>query len=212
MGRPSLPTSLKKLRGTLQPSRVNSREPTPLSGAPTAPSHLSADAAAFWSEVTRVLTDMRVLATSDGLAVCALCETLADLAAARASLGRPVKSGRRIIAKAGARFYTTASRTGAVMVRSRPELAVIADGDRRLMAWLSRFGLSPADRARVSEIAGAAPNPFLRHGRPPDAFDAWAASAPKGAEVLPAPPTFDEYLASDPDLKSTRATTQRRVP
>jgi phage terminase small subunit len=36
------------------------------------------------------------------------------------------------------------------MIRARPEVAMIADADRRIMMWMSKFGLTPADRSRVS--------------------------------------------------------------
>jgi len=191
MGRPALPTSLKKLRGTLQPSRVHRGEPTPEIGAAPRPAHLSKGASAFWDSMVQVLTEMRVLSTSDGHAVAALCETLADLAAARAALAKRVKAGSEVIAKAGARTYTTTSRTGAVMIRTRPEVGMIADADRRLMAWLSRFGLSPADRSRVSETTAPRDNPFLRRGRKPDL-------------------TLDDFLATDPD--APRGTAAARAP
>jgi hypothetical protein len=81
------------------------------------------------------------------------------------------------------------------MIRVRPEVAMIADADRRLMAWLARFGLSPADRSRVSEIVGTQPNPFLRFGKPParDSLDAFLATDPDAPTE-----SFDAFLASKP--------------
>ena len=190
MGRPALPTSLKKLRGTLQPSRVHRGEPTPEIGATPRPAHLSKGASVFWDSMVQVLTEMRVLTTADATAVAALCETLADLAAARAALAKRVKSGSEVIAKAGARTYTTTSRTGAVMIRTRPEVGMIADADRRLMAWLSRFGLSPADRSRVSETTAPRDNPFLRHGAKRQSLDDFLAGdpdCPRGVAAARAP-------------------------
>jgi len=35
------------------------------------------------------------------------------------------------------------------MVRTRPEVAVIADADRRFKSYLVEFGLSPAARSKV---------------------------------------------------------------
>jgi hypothetical protein len=53
------------------------------------------------------------------------------------------------LAEAGELFYWTGGK-GLPVRRARPELAVIADADRRLLMWCQRFGMSPADRARVS--------------------------------------------------------------
>ena len=46
------------------------------------------------------------------------------------------------------------------MVRARPEVAMISDADRRVATWLARFGLTPADRSRVSASQSAADPPW----------------------------------------------------
>lgn len=178
MGRPRIPTALKDLRGTLQPCRTNGAEPRPAIGIPDPPPGLSDAALAIWPAVAEALAGMRVVAVSDAIALAGLCETLGDLAAARAALARPVRVGRRVVAKAGARTYTTVSRSGTPIIRNRPEVAQIADADRRLLVWLSRFGLSPADRSRVAEAAlPASDNPFSKFKRPSD-FDLFLARSP----------------------------------
>jgi P27 family predicted phage terminase small subunit len=194
MSRPRLPTAVKKLRGTLQPSRLNRAEPKPEPGIPDPPPGLSEAALAIWPAIAAALGGMRVVAKSDAIALAGLCECLGEIAAARAALARPVKVGRRVIAKAGARTYATTSRTGAVMLRARPEVAMVSDADRRLQAWLTKFGLSPADRSRVS-AAGlpAADNRFAKYGRPKDAFDTYLADDPTGSVS-----DFDAFLARKP--------------
>jgi P27 family predicted phage terminase small subunit len=42
-----------------------------------------------------------------------------------------------------------------VMWRMYPEVGIIAELDRRFAMWLSRVGLTPADRSRVSSASGA---------------------------------------------------------
>jgi P27 family predicted phage terminase small subunit len=192
MGRPRLPTSLKKLHGTARPDRANPREPKGI-GAPEPAARLSAAAAAYWPRVMEVLAGMRVTAESDGLAVAALCETLADLAAARESLAKPVEADGRVIAEGGAQTYTVETKSGGVMVRARPEVGMIADADRRLMSWLAKFGLSPSDRTRVRALGGAA--------------------VPGAIQYEPAKPgrkTLDEYLAEGRPLGSELASDRRR--
>jgi P27 family predicted phage terminase small subunit len=82
---------------------------------------------------------MGVLTEADGQALEGLCEAYAELRLARASL-----------AAAGGMIFETTNQAGDVMLRVRPEMKVIADADRRFAMWCSRFGLTPADRSRVS--------------------------------------------------------------
>lgn len=142
MARPRKPTKLKVLQGTAKPSRTNQREPKPKIGIPPAPEHLSAAARAAWNPVGQLLLDMRVLTLADGLALEGLCETYADLRRARSSLDS--RDGL---------WYEVATKQGGTMYRAYPEVAMVADADRRLASWLTKFGLSPADLSRVHAAA-----------------------------------------------------------
>jgi phage terminase small subunit len=84
---------------------------------------------------------MGVLTEADGLALESLCEAYSDLRSARAAL-----------AAAQEITYATVNSAGNLMHRGRPENALIADADRRVRMWLSAFGLTPSDRARVSAV------------------------------------------------------------
>jgi len=148
-GRPPKPTILKVIAGTARPSRINAAEPRPAPAGPDAPDSLSDCARKHWDRLSAMLSAMRLLTQADGEALAALCEALKDGETARASLALPAVdgSGRKLCA-AGALTYVTEGKAGP-MIRPRPELAIIADADRRVAMWLSRFGLTPADRARV---------------------------------------------------------------
>lgn len=128
---------------------MNTKEPKPKKAAPDMPSWLSVKAKRAWPIVVKLLGDMGVLTKADGIALELLCESYADYLSARGALKGPVKGkGRAIIAKAGERTYVTYGKSGA-MIRNRPELADIADADRRLKQSLADFGLTPAARSRI---------------------------------------------------------------
>lgn len=139
MARPRKPTHLKVVAGTEKPCRANKAEPKPRKLRPVSPSHLSDKAKSAWDAVSVILERMGVLTEADGLALEGLCEAYADLTAARDSLPED-----------GSLTYETTNKDGGVMIRPRPEVAMIADADRRFAMWLTKFGLTPADRSRVS--------------------------------------------------------------
>ena len=150
MARPRTPTRLKVVKGTAQPCRTNKAEPTPAEGEPLRPAHLTAKAKVTWRAVVPVLEEMRILTVADGLALEGLCEAYAELCTARA-----------VLKKRGARTYSFETKAGETVFRSYPEVAQVADADRRFRSWLVSFGLTPADRSRVVAAApGETENPF----------------------------------------------------
>ena len=162
-GRPPKPTHLKLVTGTAQKCRTNKREPKPERSIPSPPAHLTDKAKTTWGAVSVLLDKMGVLTEADGLAMVGLCEAYADLLAARESLSRPLtmesEGGSMIFAEGGERYYWTMGK-GGPMRRARPEVADIADADRRFAAWLAKFGLTPADRTRVAGQLPGDSNPF----------------------------------------------------
>ena len=126
MARPRKPTHLKLVAGTAQPCRTNKTEPKPARSRPSPPDYLSAHAKVAWGAVSVLLDRMGVLTEADGLALEGLCSAYADLRDAHASLALPVAHGAAELARAGALTYVTEGKAGP-MIRSRPELALIAD-------------------------------------------------------------------------------------
>lgn len=159
MARPRKPDHLKIVAGTAQPCRMNPKAPKPARGAPNAPSHLSARGKVGWADAAAIAESMGVLTQADGAALELLAEALADLRAARASLARPLVLAGKELAGPGERYYWAEIQGGASL-RKRPELSDISDADRRVSAWLSKFGLTPADRSRVSADTSKDENPF----------------------------------------------------
>ena len=159
MARPRKPTHLKIVAGTAQPCRTNSAEPKPARERPSPPAHLSDRAKVAWGAVSILLDRMGVLTEADTLALEGLCSAYADLVDARAALKLAVPYGEGELAAAGSLTYITEGKAGP-MIRTRPEMAVIADADRRVAMWLSKFGLTPADRSRVSAGNPAEDSPW----------------------------------------------------
>jgi P27 family predicted phage terminase small subunit len=132
---------------------MNPKAPKPKRERPSPPAHLSDRGKAGWVEAVLIADRMGVLTEADGLALEALSEAIADIRAARASLARPlvleVEGERREVAAENERYYWTFGK-GGPMRRARPEIADISDADRRLAMWFAKFGMTPADRSRVS--------------------------------------------------------------
>lgn len=154
-GRPRKPTNLKLVEGTFNVTRERQRhpdgkEPTPSVGIPECPASLSLKAKDAWSKFAKLALDLGTLTVADGEALAGLCETYVELTEAR----RQLRAG-------GAEYtYVTTNKDGNMMIRPRPEIAIIQDADRRYLNWLGRFGLTPADRSRVTVKATAAKNDF----------------------------------------------------
>lgn len=176
MARPRTPTHLKVVTGTAQACRLNPSEPKPKRARLAAPAGLSKRAKSVWAKAAKLLDEMGVLTVSDGLALEGLCEAIADEQEARASLSRPVtielpdeepredgtteRITRQVeVAAAGSQTYVTIGKSGP-MLRMRPEVAAIADANRRVAMWLAKFGLTPADRSRVGAESQREANPF----------------------------------------------------
>lgn len=150
-----IPTHLKIISGTAKPYRINAAEPKPQRGIPSPPKSLTKGARAVWREISAIVADMGILTLADAIALETLCECVSELRAHRAALA---ESGEAV-------FSRTDPKTGDVMHRAHPRTMLIADADRRLRNWLAAFGLTPADRSRVSTMAGDTDsNPFANLG------------------------------------------------
>jgi Phage terminase, small subunit len=104
---------------------------------------------------------LRTLSTesTEGLAV--LCQALDEARAARLALASPVVNSRgRVVCKSGALTYATESTSDSVLIRALPDVATISDADRRVAMWLVRFGMTPADRTRVTAATPTDESPW----------------------------------------------------
>lgn len=145
-----LPTHLKLVRGTLKKSRANLAEPKAPPGIPRIPSHLEGHARAAWLTYSPMLAGMGVLTRADGMALEALCVTYGEWRRHDAVLAREGETySSPVLDKRGDPILDAEGVPVPGMIRARPEVALRADADRRLRAWLIEFGLSPSARGKV---------------------------------------------------------------
>ena len=162
-GRKPTPSHLKLVQGNPGKRSINASEPRPARARPSAPAHISDKAREIWVYVCDVLDGMGILTKADAIGVEMLCEAYADKLAARESLALPIMGKRRdtgdeyVIAAGGARTYLSYGKDG-VMVRQRPEVAMIADADRRIRGWLAEFGMTASARTRVKGVGEEKPD------------------------------------------------------
>ena len=139
-GRPPKPAALKELEGTARKDRTNAAAPpgAPLA-APPCPPGLTEREQAAWAELEAVVLPMRVVTASDLPAFRQMVTTLAIAEDARATVN------------AEGQTYTVNTESGAVH-RKHPAVEVFFSAQKQLSVALSRFGLTPADRQRVSVL------------------------------------------------------------
>ena len=144
MARPRIPTARKELTGTLQKCRTNPDEPQPEPGVPDPDlAHLTPTGQALWPQFAKILGDLGILTVADGVGLTMLVEAFAEVVDARQEL-------QDFTQKEGSVYYESIGKDGNVMIRAHPALARLSDADRRFGFWCGKFGLTPADRSKVS--------------------------------------------------------------
>lgn len=138
-GRKPLPTSVKKLRGTLRPHRTNPTEPKVAVAAPTPPDWLSADARQEWDRIVPRLLAAGLLTHLDLAVLVGYVTAWSDICEAT-----------RTLQEYGSTYVTE---RGAIVLH--PELRRVEKARQALRAFAAEFGLSPSARSRV----GASPRP-----------------------------------------------------
>lgn len=114
---------------------------------PPAPNYLSEKGKLGWYSLGRALVDMNVLDQSDTAALCILCELWATWEQVKKEIER------------GGRYQSVTTKSGDVMERMRPCVADMADIERRLLQYLSHFGLTPSTRSKIKVTGGDVPDP-----------------------------------------------------
>ena len=158
-GRPRLPTVIKQTRGTLQPSRINHDEPEASYmevGTEPPPWVRDGKARRAWRELSKLLTDVRVLTTMDPVALGLLVDAFGDYLAAKETLR---KEGN---------YYRIETEKYGTTIKAHPAMAVKNDAWVRLERILGKFGMNPSDRTRVKAATDAEKK---------DPFEQWASRA-----------------------------------
>jgi P27 family predicted phage terminase small subunit len=132
-GRKPIPTTLKLIRGTARPHRLNPDEPMPSACAPEPPAHLDDRARAKFTEMAGMLARCGVMTELD-----------------RDALARyAVIWCRWIDAEVEIKRKGSIVKTEAGNIIQSPYLAVANRCHRQLAQLESEFGLTPSSRSRV---------------------------------------------------------------
>lgn len=141
-GRPRKPRALKLVQGTDRPDRANTKAPAPRSvPLPPPPKGLTKFHTRAWRELAVLVDPLRITSRDHVVAFgeMARCLGIIDQAATE-------------LKAAGGKLTYEVIGEGGVSHRKRPEVEIIATFTKLLDGKLARFGLTPAEREKVSRI------------------------------------------------------------
>jgi P27 family predicted phage terminase small subunit len=124
------------------------RPPKALPGEPPMPTWLTAAARALWPEVCAIIQANGVLYATDGMAVAALCSSLAMFRQAEEEL-----VGKHLT-------WDAVDKMGNIAVRSHPAVRVRALALREMRASWQSFGLDPSSRAGLDACKKGSDEPM----------------------------------------------------
>lgn len=131
------PTELLKGQGSWRGKARDKVEPKPTKGIPRRPTWLRPEAAKYWPELAKVLSEMGVLTLADKTGLALLCEPLADYLMARDVVEAAAE-------KEGVMFISTTEKGNVIQ---HPAVGVMNKAWERVVKMLREFGLTPASRA-----------------------------------------------------------------
>lgn len=136
-GRTPVPSTQKKVTGTSRPARENKREPQlPVASYQAPPTSMTTEGKAVWKVFCPLAASMGVLTEADLQTLERLCEVAAE-----------VRRLTKVISEEGHTYSTDAG-----LIKAHPAVAMAADADRRLLSYLTHFGMTPAARSKVQAI------------------------------------------------------------
>jgi P27 family predicted phage terminase small subunit len=150
-GRKPIPTTLKLIRGTARPHRMNKDEPMPPACVPEPPAHLEERARRKFTEIADMLARCGVMTELDRDALGRYCVIWCRWIDAEAEIKR---KGSIVKTEAGNIIHS-------------PYLAVANRCHRQLAQLEAEFGLTPSSRSRVR----ASPSPAHRASEADKYFD-----------------------------------------
>lgn len=143
-GRPRKPTKQKELAGTQRAGRANPREPAgEYAPLPPPAKNLSDTQKRAWRALAELVDPLRIATRQDVVAFGEMVRTYSIVLDAQKSLDDA----------GGSPVYECMTQFG-VTIKERPEVGIIAKYEKLLAYWFNRFGLTPADRSRVSQLGG----------------------------------------------------------
>lgn len=145
MGRPSVPTSLKILRGNPGNRPLNDAEPLPPPASLDPPPELTGYALDRWNATAPLLLAMKVFTAADAPALARYCHTYAQWDAAR-----------RHVEEHG---MTQVTSTGYSQITA--EAGLFKSLSAELLVFERQFGMTPAARSAIKVPDASAPkNPL----------------------------------------------------
>lgn len=147
------PSALKPPDGGTGGPAANPNEPQAEPGEPDPPDYLSERQRKAWDYFAVTLRDLGVLYRSDGAALEALACTWAQFIQLHDALREQAANGEDSLT------YIAITEKGSDMRRAKPEVQLIKEVAVQVRDWLGKFGLSPADRGRVTAKAKAVDGP-----------------------------------------------------
>lgn len=129
------PTKTKILQGTLNVSRINPNEPEPDCKIPDPPDHLSKEALAEWNRIAPELDKMGLISEVDMASFAAYCQAYGRWAVAETLLNE-------------SEGLTIETMQGNII--QNPLVGIANVAMEMMRKHLANFGMSPADRAKVS--------------------------------------------------------------
>lgn len=136
-GPKSEPSSMKVLKGTERPCRVNKAEPVLPVERSLVPAWLSDRAKEAYRELSEVLVGMQVLTKADRMALEMLCAAYSEW-----------REASDFVKENGMTYETTSD--AGTMYRAYPQVAIASDAYKRIRSMMTEFGLTPASRSKVS--------------------------------------------------------------
>lgn len=144
-GRPPVPTQLKELKGTVQPSRVRRDEVRPpvLKDIPLAPESLSARGKEEWYTTCTELAGLKMLHKVDLALLGAYCNEIAIYWEAETLLRQ---NGRLIVLK---------NPDGSIKyAQPAPHVSIARNALKMALSIATQFGFTPSARTRIGAPGG----------------------------------------------------------
>lgn len=116
--------------------KIDVRKPIALPGEPGIPSCLTTEGRKLWPEIVGILKENGVLFTTDGIAIAALCSSMALF-----------RKADMAVEKYGALSASVDEETGVAVLRVNPAVRVRSDALRHMRAGWQAFGLDPVSRS-----------------------------------------------------------------
>ena len=166
-GRKKIPEELKKLRGTKRKDRDNPKKPTNSLYAAGCPYPLFGVALETWNQLSQELTKIKVLTEADLQALKLLCEAIAEYDSLLLRVWEDRPNGKREYVPTVNLYEIYEKGKGKMKlsiptligIRTKPEVAMLAENRKFQKAMLEQFGLTPSSRMKVWTIGSPPPGP-----------------------------------------------------